>query len=602
MSSPGGPPQRPPPSSGDYGFPPTYRPQHLQSMPRPPLPSTAMPAPPMRPPNAPSYSAPPQGYVISQPPSSTQAGPAPPAMGSLDPSQTHRQAMPSMTTAPVGSFARPQVYRPPMMPPPSASPPPMTTDPTSVGRPPGQHSPVGGSAPFQPTTDDYRVSRRKYPEEITRAYDSQPPMNPPPQASSVYGRPSMPPSYSQPQMPPSYPSAMPQYNPNPHSSPPPPSSYAASSAPPTFITPADALGGGRGSLGLPASSMISTIPHPSAEGGTFPGAQPSVMPMSTPQAQYIDAFQQQLGGTLGSRPVASLNLLAIHLDMKDIREFPRIKLPPQLAQGLPETANCPPPYQRCTLNAIPQTSALLSKSKLPFGIIISPFRSIDRDEEPVPVSTSASIVRCRYCRTYINPFVTFAGPEARWKCNICHRNNELPSDFDYDVCTQQQVDRSQKVELTHGVVEFVASPEYMVRPPQPPVYLFLIDVSSTSVASGMLAAACHIIGESLDDIPNEDGRARIGFMTVDSTLHFYNLDPSLTQPRMLVVSDLEDVFLPQPDDLLANLTESKSSVIKLLEQLPEIFKTTQNVQNALGPALQAAQKLLVRTPKGGGSS
>ena len=39
---------------------------------------------------------------------------------------------------------------------------------------------------------------------------------------------------------------------------------------------------------------------------------------------------------------------------------------------------------------------------------------------------------------------------------------------------------------------------------------------------------------------------------------------SLSQPRMLVVSDIEDVFLPLPDDMLVNLKESRSVVDTLL--------------------------------------
>ncbi|RUS25636.1 hypothetical protein BC938DRAFT_471860, partial [Jimgerdemannia flammicorona] len=59
-----------------------------------------------------------------------------------------------------------------------------------------------------------------------------------------------------------------------------------------------------------------------------------------------------------------------------------------------------------------------------------------------------------------------------------------PSSFDYDVQTQQPVDRWKRAELNHACVEFVAPTEYMVRPPQPPVYLFVIDVSYPAITSG----------------------------------------------------------------------------------------------------------------------
>ena len=37
-----------------------------------------------------------------------------------------------------------------------------------------------------------------------------------------------------------------------------------------------------------------------------------------------------------------------------------------------------------------------------------------------------------------------------------------------------------------GVVEYIASGEYMVRPPQPPVFMFLLEVSLGAVQSGAL--------------------------------------------------------------------------------------------------------------------
>ena len=42
-----------------------------------------------------------------------------------------------------------------------------------------------------------------------------------------------------------------------------------------------------------------------------------------------------------------------------------------------------------------------------------------------------------------------------------------------------------------------------------------------------------------------------------STLHFYNLKSSLSAPQMMVVTELEEPFLPLPDDLLVNLNESR---------------------------------------------
>lgn len=62
---------------------------------------------------------------------------------------------------------------------------------------------------------------------------------------------------------------------------------------------------------------------------------------------------------------------------------------------------------------------------------------------------------------------------------------------------------------------------------------------------------------------------------------------------MLVVGDLEDVFLPKPADLLVNLSESRPALESLLGGLSDMFKDNHNVGNAMSSALQASYKLIV---------
>lgn len=111
-----------------------------------------------------------------------------------------------------------------------------------------------------------------------------------------------------------------------------------------------------------------------------------------------------------------------------------------------------------------------------------------------------------------------------------------------------------------------------------------------------MSVLCQSLLENLDKLPG-DSRTRIGFMTFDSTIHFYNLQDGLSQPQMLIVSDIDDVFLPTPDSLLVNLHESKELIKDLLNALPNMFLNTRETHSALGPALQAAFKLM--SPTGG---
>jgi protein transport protein SEC24 len=254
-----------------------------------------------------------------------------------------------------------------------------------------------------------------------------------------------------------------------------------------------------------------------------------------------------------------------------------------------------PSYQRCTLSTIPATQSMLNKSKLPLALVMAPYRSYRENDgdEPVPVVSDSVIARCRRCRVYINPFVTFVEGGNRWKCCMCGLSNEVPQLFDWDSRENKPADRWARKELNHSVVEFIAPTEYMVRPPQPPVYCFVIDVSQPAIASGMVATAANAILESLDDIPNQDNRTKIAFIGVSTALHFFSLpEGEDAEPAMKVVSDLTDVFLPQPVDLLVNLNESKPAIKKLLTKLSDMFKDSHTVGNALGSALQAAHEMV----------
>ncbi|KAL0295028.1 UNVERIFIED_CONTAM: protein transport protein Sec24-like [Sesamum calycinum] len=192
------------------------------------------------------------------------------------------------------------------------------------------------------------------------------------------------------------------------------------------------------------------------------------------------------------------------------------------------------------------------------------------------------------CRTYVNPYVSFTDNGRKWRCNICSLLNDVPSEyFAHMDATGRRVDLDQRPELTKGSVEFIAPAEYMVRPPMPPLYFFLIDVSISAVQSGMLEVMAQTIKSCLDSLPGST-RTQIGFITYDSTIHFYNMKSSLTQPQMMVVSDLDDIFVPLPDDLLVNLSESRSVVEAFLDSLPSMFQENMNVESAFGPALKAA--------------
>ncbi|CAM6099065.1 unnamed protein product [Calypogeia fissa] len=340
-------------------------------------------------------------------------------------------------------------------------------------------------------------------------------------------------------------------------------------------------------------------PYGAPPQGAYGTAQPNST-LGQPQAGQMGGYMgpPPIGG-YGNDPTArglpeefqSLSMVPLPGSMDAGVDAAALPRPSDDMEPPPSTwaANCHPRYLRLTCNSLPNSHSLVSRWHLPLGAVLHPLAEAPPGEEvPVVNFGATSIVRCRRCRTYINAYVTFTDGGRRWRCNVCVLLNEVPVEYFCPLdANGKRRDAEERPELSKGSVEFVASTEYMVRPPMPPVYFFLIDVSLSAIRTGMLQVACETIKASLDKLPGFP-RTQIGFITFDSTLHFYSLKSSLTQPQMMVVAELDDPFLPMPDDLLVNLSESRTVVEALLDSLPSMFQNNINIESALGPALKAS--------------
>jgi len=114
------------------------------------------------------------------------------------------------------------------------------------------------------------------------------------------------------------------------------------------------------------------------------------------------------------------------------------------------------------------------------------------------------------------------------------------------------MDLANRPELCYGTIDITVPPEYWSTPPAPRLLpslygnsvgpgavigarkpeplrtLFLIDVSASSVSSGVLNDICGAIFESVqsDAGDNHQDSKLIGIMTFNTSLHFYNLSVS----------------------------------------------------------------------------
>lgn len=95
--------------------------------------------------------------------------------------------------------------------------------------------------------------------------------------------------------------------------------------------------------------------------------------------------------------------------------------------------------------------------------------------------------------------------------------------------TGQRLDRYERPELVLGTYEFVATPEYCRNNvlPKPPAIIFVIDVSYNNIKSGLVHLLCSQIKEIIQHLPVDQGQEksnmRVGFITYNSSVHFYNI-------------------------------------------------------------------------------
>lgn len=66
------------------------------------------------------------------------------------------------------------------------------------------------------------------------------------------------------------------------------------------------------------------------------------------------------------------------------------------------------------------------------------------------------IVRCKQCRTYINPYVGWMSNGRQWRCNVCGMINDVPSSYQCHLGQDgQRTDRADRPELSQASVELV---------------------------------------------------------------------------------------------------------------------------------------------------
>merc|ERR1719210_1189250 len=264
-----------------------------------------------------------------------------------------------------------------------------------------------------------------------------------------------------------------------------------------------------------------------------------------------------------------------------------------------DQGNSGPRLVRSTMYSVPDQPDMKKQTSVPLGLVMTPLAEPAPGEYPTPVVNlgPSGPVRCMRCKAYMCSLMQFIDGGRRFQCVFCKATTEVPAEyFQHLDHTGRRVDHYQRPELCLGTYECLATKDYCREGVEPkvPAVLFAIDVSYPMMKEGIVQLICSNMKEMLKHLPRDMNcdkeRMRVGFMTYDRKINFYNIKGSLSQPQQMTVGDVGDMFVPLVDGFMCNVEESEAVIDSLMEQIPLMFGETRETETVLGPVIQAGKE------------
>jgi len=272
-----------------------------------------------------------------------------------------------------------------------------------------------------------------------------------------------------------------------------------------------------------------------------------------------------------------------------------------------DTGNSNPKFIRSSVYQVPSNGDMIKKAQFPFTLAVTPFAELDPREIQPPVVDFGEMgpIRCQRCRAYISPFFEFVDGGQSYRCPFCQATTPVHQTyFAHLDCNARRIDIDYRPELRFGSYEFVATKQYCENNilPNEPAFVFLIDVSYQSVSSGLVDLLCKNLPDLLENLPKEfnapKSSIKIALATYDQTIHFYDLD-SNARPRMCILSDVNEVFVPFVQGLFVDFEVAKENLQKCLADITATFSGTRVTETILGPAISVGLKALSSANRNG---
>uniref|UniRef100_A0A8C8SSJ0 SEC24 homolog D, COPII coat complex component n=1 Tax=Pelusios castaneus TaxID=367368 RepID=A0A8C8SSJ0_9SAUR len=156
-----------------------------------------------------------------------------------------------------------------------------------------------------------------------------------------------------------------------------------------------------------------------------------------------------------------------------------------------DQGNASPRYIRCTAYCFPSSSDMAKQAQIPLAAIIKPFAIVSPNETPIYVVNHGETgpIRCNRCKAYMCPFMQFIEGGRKYQCGFCSCINDVPPFFFQHLDhIGRRIDHYERPELSLGSYEYVATLDYCRnnKPPNPPAYIFMIDVSYNNIKNGLV--------------------------------------------------------------------------------------------------------------------
>uniref|UniRef100_A0A8C9KUT6 SEC24 homolog D, COPII coat complex component n=1 Tax=Serinus canaria TaxID=9135 RepID=A0A8C9KUT6_SERCA len=252
----------------------------------------------------------------------------------------------------------------------------------------------------------------------------------------------------------------------------------------------------------------------------------------------------------------------------------RGQVPPLVTTNcvIQDQGHASPRYMRCSTYCFPLTADMARQARIPLAAVIQPFAAVPPNETPLYLVNHGETgpIRCNRCKAYMCPFMQFIEGGRRYQCGFCNCINDVPPFFFQHLDhVGRRIDHYERPELSLGSYEYVATLDYCrdKKPPKPPAFIFMIDVSYRNIKSGLVKLICDELKTLLDKLP------RIGHDFEENKRHEWN------NKKHLAVWKLE-------------WGKQRWNESNLLDQIPELFADTNESETIFAPVIQAGMEAL----------